>query len=278
MNMTSERVKKILIHVVLYAGAAFMILPFIWMISSSLKAPNEIFSIPINWIPKKFFWKNYEDAVTAFPFVRFFINSVIVTAGIIIGQLLTSVMSAYAFARLEFKGRNFLFMLLLVGLMLPAQTIMIPMTIILRKLGLINSYLGLIIPFSWSALIVFLIRQFFIKIPKEIEEAARIDGCSTLQIIFRIFIPLSKPILSTAFILIFIYAWNQYMWPLLIVNKESLYTLQLGLAYFKEYNTIETNWGALMAGTTLTLLPVILVFLTFQKQVIESIAFSGGKE
>jgi multiple sugar transport system permease protein len=206
------------------------------------------------------------------------INSIVVTGLIIIGQLFTSVLAAYAFARMEFKGKNVLFVLLLSGLMLPAQTIMIPMILILNKLNLINTLAGLIIPFTWSTLIVFLLRQFFMKIPREIEEAAMIDGCNTFQIITKIILPISKPILSTAFILIFIYGWNQYFWPLLIVNKEELYTLQLGLAYFKEVNSIETNWGALMAGTTLTMLPVITVFLFFQKKVIESIAFSGGKE
>lgn len=276
--MVLKHLKKILKYVILYAGAAFMILPFIWMLSSSFKMPEEIFSTPIKWIPKGLYMKNYMDALTAFPFIRFFFNSILVTGGIIFGQLFTSILTAYAFARLEFRGKNFLFMLLLVGLMLPSQTIMIPMVIILRKIGFINNYLGLIIPFSWSALIVFLLRQFFMKIPKEIEESAKIDGCNTFDIIVKIFIPLSKPILSTAFILIFVYGWNQYMWPLLIVNRESLYTLQLGLAYFKEFNSIETNWGALMAGTAMTLLPVIIVFLAFQKKVIDSIAFSGSKE
>ncbi len=273
-----NRIANISKHIVLYMIAIAMILPFLWMISTSFKAPTEVFSSPIKWIPEDLNFKNYKDAVSSFPFIKFFINSVIVTAAIIAGQLFTSVLAAYAFAKMEFKGKKLLFLLLLSGLMLPAQTIMIPMILTLSKLKLLNSLAGLIIPFSWSALIVFLLRQFFMKIPKEIEEAAIIDGCNTFQIITKIILPISKPILSTSFILIFIYGWNQYFWPLLIVNREELYTLQLGLAYFKEVNAIETNWGALMAGTTLTLLPVITVFLVFQKKVIESIAFSGGKE
>jgi len=273
-----KKLRSLSKHILLYGLGVVMVLPFLWMVSTSLKGPTEIFSLPIQWIPSSPKFENYKAAVTSFPFIHFMINSIVVTGLIIIGQLFTSVLSAYAFARMEFKGKNFLFVLLLAGLMLPAQTIMIPMILILNKMNLINTLAGLIIPFTWSTLIVFLLRQFFMKIPREIEEAAMIDGCNTFQIITQIILPISKPILSTAFILIFIYGWNQYFWPLLIVNKEELYTLQLGLAYFKEVNSIETNWGALMAGTTLTMLPVITVFLFFQKKVIESIAFSGGKE
>jgi multiple sugar transport system permease protein len=273
-----KSIEKASKYIILYGLASIMILPFLWMISTSFKSPNEIFTIPIKWIPSEFNFNNYIKAVTSFPFIRFFINSVIVTAFIILGQLITSVMTAYAFARMEFKGKNILFIILLSGLMLPAQTIMIPVILTLEKIKLLNTLAGVIIPFSWSALIVFLLRQFFMKIPKEIEEAAMIDGCSTFQIITKIILPISKPILSTSFILIFIYAWNQYFWPLLILNSEELYTLQLGLAYFKEINSIETDWGALMAGTALSMVPVIVVFLIFQKKVIESIAFSGVKE
>ena len=273
-----DKFKTVSKYVIFYGLAIIMILPFLWMVSTSLKSPTEIFSIPIKWIPEKLHWQNFYKAITSFPFIRFFFNSVIVTSLIILGQLITSVLAAYAFARMQFKGKNILFVLLLSGLMLPAQTIMIPMILTLKKLSLLNSLAGLIIPFSWSALIVFLLRQFFLKIPIEIEEAAKIDGCSTFGIITKIILPISKPILSTSFILIFIYGWNQYFWPLLIVNKERLYTLQLGLAYFKEVNAIETDWGALMAGTTLSMVPVIIVFLIFQKKVIESIAFSGSKE
>jgi len=273
-----KKIQSISRHAILYLLAIAMILPFLWMISTSFKSPSEVFSIPIKWFPEDFNFDNYKKAITSFPFMRFLFNSVVVTAAIIVGQLLTSVMAAYAFARMEFKGKKILFLLLLSGLMLPAQTIMIPMILTLGKLKMLNTLIGLIIPFSWSALIVFLLRQFFMNIPKEIEEAAILDGCNTFQIITKVILPISKPILSTAFILIFIYGWNQYFWPLLIVNKEELYTLQLGLAYFKEVNAIETDWGALMAGTTLTMLPVIAVFLVFQKKVIESIAFSGGKE
>ncbi|HYF82115.1 MAG TPA: carbohydrate ABC transporter permease [Clostridia bacterium] len=271
-------IKKVSKYVILYGLASMMILPFLWMLSTSFKPSNEIFTIPIKWIPSEINLNNYKKAVTSFPFIRFFINSLIVTAFIIFGQLITSVMAAYAFARMEFRGKNILFILLLSGLMLPAQTIMIPMILTLEKLSLLNKLAGLIIPFAWSALIVFLLKQFFMQIPKEIEEAAIIDGCTTFQVITKIILPISRPILATSFILIFIYAWNQYFWPLLIVSKEELYTLQLGLAYFREINAIETDWGALMAGTALTLVPVIIVFIIFQKKVIESIAFSGGKE
>ncbi len=269
---------KILKSLIIYFGAFTMLLPFLWMLSTSLKPPEEIFVSPIKWLPSYPYIKNYINAVTFFPFVKFLTNSVIVTLGIIVGQLITSVLAAYAFARIDFPGREVLFVILLSALMLPAQTIMIPMVIILQKVGLINTLQGLIVPFSWSALIVFLLRQFFMKLPLEVEESAKIDGCSLMQILIKIILPISKPIISTAIILIFVYAWNQYFWPLLIVSDEKYYTLQLGLSYFKEQNLIETDWGALMAGTALVMVPVILVFTVFQKKVIESIAFSGSKE
>ncbi len=273
-----EKVGTVIKHVVVYVIAFIMILPFLWMVSSSLKMPDEILQVPIKWIPSEINFDNYINAVQGFPFLQFLKNSIIVTGGIMIGQIVTSVMAAYAFARMEFKGKNFLFVLMLTGLMLPAQTIMIPMTKILSALNLHNTLWGLIIPFSWSALIIFLLRQFFLKIPKEIEEAAQIDGCNLFQIIFKIIFPMSKPILSTSIILIFIYGWNQYFWPLIITNDDTYYTLQLGLSYFKEQSAIETDWGALMAATILVMLPVVIVFVLFQRKVIESIAFSGGKE
>ncbi len=273
-----QKVNTVLKHLIIYAIGLIMLLPFLWMISSSFKSPGEILAVPIKWIPTEIYYENYINAVTGFPFVGFFLNSVITTIGVIIGQLITSVLAAYAFAKMEFKGKNILFIGLLSALMLPAQTIMIPMVRILSSLGLTNSLLGLIIPFSWSALIIFLLRQFFLKIPNEIEEAATIDGASLMQTIIHIIIPMSKPILATSTILIFIYGWNQYFWPLLLTNEEQYYTLQLGLSYFKDQNAINTDWGALMAATTLVMLPVIIVFLIFQRKVIESIAFSGGKE
>ena len=273
-----KTIQKLVAYIVVYLCAVIMILPFLWMLSTSFKSPTEIFAVPIRWIPEVVNLDNYRAALKGFPFWQFVGNSVTVTLGMIVGQLVTSIFAAYAFARLQFKGKNLLFLVLLSALMLPSQTIMIPMVLILKSLGLMNTLAGLIIPFSWSALIIFLFRQFFLGIPNEIEEAAFIDGCNIFGIIFRIIIPISKPVISTAVILIFVFGWNQYFWPLLILSDEKLYTLQLGLSYFSEQNMIETNWGALMAATTMAIIPVILVYLLFRKQVIQSIAFSGGKE
>lgn len=273
-----KKAPSIIKHIVIYIGAVVMLLPFFWMISTSLKQPAEIFTVPIKWIPSSLYFENYSTAVKSFPFFKFLFNTLIVTAGVLVFQIITSLLAGYAFARLEFKGKNVLFVILLSALMLPSQTIMIPMVLILEKLSLTNTLLGLIIPFGWSAMITFLFRQFLMGIPKEIEEAAEIDGCGTFSTIFRIVVPISIPIISTAIILVFVYAWNQYFWPLLILNEESVYTLQLGLSYFKEQNATETDWGALMAGTALVIIPVVIIYLIFQKKVIESIAFSGGKE
>lgn len=278
MKAISHSLLRLLIYLVLIVTAVFTILPFIWMLSTSLKSPGEVFTIPIKWIPDTLRFDNYFRAWHSFPFARFFMNSLCVSAGIIAGQLLTSLFAAYAFARMEFKGRELLFTILLTGLMIPEQTIMIPVIKILGSLHWLNSYYGLIIPFAWSALITFLFRQFFAGLPKEVEEASKVDGLGTMGIIFWIVLPMSFPVVSTAIILIFIYAWNQYLWPLLITNQQALYTVQLGLSHFKEANAIETDWTALMAGTAITIIPMIIIFALFQRKIIDSIAFSGGKE
>lgn len=278
MKAISHSLLRLLIYLVLIVTAVFTILPFIWMLSTSLKSPGEVFTIPIKWIPDTLRFDNYSRAWHSFPFARFFMNSLCVSAGIIAGQLLTSLFAAYAFARMEFKGRELLFTILLTGLMIPEQTIMIPVIKILGSLHWLNSYYGLIIPFAWSALITFLFRQFFAGLPKEVEEASKVDGLGTMGIIFWIVLPMSFPVVSTAIILIFIYAWNQYLWPLLITNQQALYTVQLGLSHFKEANAIETDWTALMAGTAITIIPMIIIFALFQRKIIDSIAFSGGKE
>jgi multiple sugar transport system permease protein len=278
MNQFVNRFLRIFMYVLLLTGAAFTIIPFLWMLSTSLKSPNEVFTIPIKWIPGTLRFDNYYRAWTSYPFAHFFVNSIIVSAGIIIGQILTSILAAYAFARMEFKGKEILFSILLTGLMIPEQTIMIPVVKFLSSLHWLNTYYGLIIPFAWSALITFLIRQYFAGLPKEVEEASKVDGLGTMGIICLVILPMSAPVISTAVILVFIYAWNQYLWPLLITNEQAMYTVQLGLSSFKEANAIEMDWTALMAGTAITVLPMIVVFILFQRNIIDSIAFSGGKE
>jgi multiple sugar transport system permease protein len=253
-----------------------MIFPFVWGISTSFKEMREVLSSPFNLIPKRFTLINYRNVVTSIPIARFFINSLIVSFSITISQLITCSLSAYAFARLRFPLRDTLFFILLGTMMIPQHVIMVPVYIILNFFRLIDSYAALILPFVSSAFGTFLLRQFFMTIPKELEDAAFLDGCGHLGFLFRIMIPLSRPILATLAIFTFMWSWNNYLWPLIVTNRIEIRTLQYGLAMFKEEGGI--NWGQLMAGTTIATIPILIIFFIAQKQFIEGITLTGLKE
>lgn len=269
-------VAHLILHVILISGAVVMIFPFVWGISTSFKDMREVLANPFSLIPRRFTFVNYRNVITSIPIVRFFINSLIVSVSITISQLLTCSLSAYAFARLRFSLREPLFYILLGTMMIPQHVIIIPVYIILNFFRLIDTYAALIVPFLSSAFGTFLLRQFYMTIPKELEEAAFLDGCNHIGFLFRIIIPLSKPILSTLAIFTFMWSWNNYLWPLIVTNRIEIRTLQYGLAMFKEEGGI--NWGQLMAGTTIATLPVIIVFFIAQKQFIEGITLTGLKE
>jgi len=272
--------KKILrhsiLHIVLICGAVLMIFPFVWGVSTSFKEMREVLSNPFNLLPKRFTLVNYSNVIRSIPITRFFINSIIVSLSITISQLLTCSLAAYAFARLKFPMRNTLFYVLLGTMMIPMQVIMIPVYIILNFFRLIDTYAAMILPFLSGAFGTFLLRQFFMTIPKELEEAAFLDGCGHLRFLFRIMLPLSKPILATLAIFTFMWSWNNYLWPLIVTNRIEIRTLQYGLAMFKEEGGI--NWGQLMAGTTMATAPILIMFFIAQKQFIEGITLTGLKE
>ncbi len=253
-----------------------MIFPFVWGITTSFKDMREVLANPYSLIPKRFTFINYRNVVTSIPIARFFINSLIVSLSITVSQLFTCSLSAYAFARLRFAFREPLFIILLGTMMIPQHVIIIPVYIILNFFRLIDTYAALIVPFLSSAFGTFLLRQFYLTIPKELEEAAFLDGCSHLGFLFRIIIPLSRPILATLAIFTFMWSWNNYLWPLIVTNRIEIRTLQYGLAMFKEEGGI--NWGQLMAGTTIATLPVLIVFFIAQKQFIEGITLTGLKD
>jgi len=265
-----------ILHIVLIVGAIIMIFPFLWGISTSFKEMKEVLSSPFNLFPKRFTFINYRNVIKSIPIVRFFINSLIVSITITISQLFTCSLSAYAFSRLKFPLRDTIFYVLLGTMMIPQQVIMIPVYIILNFFRLIDTYAAMIIPFISSAFGTFLLRQFFMTIPKELEEAATLDGCNHIGFLFRIMIPLSKPILTTLAIFTFMFSWNNYIWPLIVTNRIEIRTLQYGLAMFKEEGGI--NWGQLMAGTTISTLPILIMFLIAQKQFIRGITLTGLKE
>ncbi len=269
-------VKHSVLHIVLIAGAIIMLFPFLWGISTSLKDMREVLSSPFSLIPKNITLVNYANVVKSIPIVRFFINSVIVSAAITVSQLFTCSLSAYAFARLRFPFRDGLFYILLGTMMIPQHVIMIPVYIILNFFRLIDTYAAMIVPFISGAFGTFLLRQFFLTIPKELEEAAILDGCGHLRFLFKIMLPLSRPILATLAIFTFMWSWNNYLWPLIVTNRIEIRTLQYGLAMFKEEGGL--NWGQLMAGTTIATVPILAMFLILQRQFIQGITLTGLRE
>ena len=269
-------IKHAVLHIILISGAVIMIFPFIWGISTSLKDMREVLSDPFNLVPRQITLINYKNMVKSIPVVRFFINSLIVSVTITLSQLITCSLSAYAFSRLKFPFRDGLFYILLGTMMIPQHVIMVPVYIILNFFRLIDTYAAMIVPFISGAFGTFLLRQFFLTIPKELEEAATLDGCNHFNFLFRIMIPLARPILATLAIFTFMWSWNNYLWPLIVTNRIEIRTLQYGLAMFKEEGGL--NWGQLMAGTTIATIPILALFLIAQKQFIKGITLTGLKE
>ncbi len=262
------------IHGLLLAGAVVMIVPFMWMLTLSLK-PAELTHTEPYLIPTTFQWSNYTEAWAAASFERYYLNSAIMTLGITVGQVIFSSLAAFAFARLEFRGKEVLFLLFLGTMMVPFHVILIPSYLIIRNLGWTDTFQALIIPRLISAFGIFLLRQYYHNIPRELDEAAMMDGCSRLGTWWRIVLPLSGPALATLAIFAFLFAWNDFLWPLVVTNDPDMRTVQLGLAMFQ--GRYGTQWTLLMAGTVSATVPTILAFLVGQRWFIASIAQTGLK-
>ena len=268
--------KKIFLHLVIYSLALIVIAPFIWMILTSFKDMSEIYVYPPKWLPEKFNFDNYVKAFTAAPFGRYYFNSLVVAFAVTLGQLITCSMAAFAFARLRFKGRDVLFYVFLGTMMIPYNVTMIPSFMVLYWLGWIDTYYALIVPGLASAFGTFLLRQFFMTIPRELEEAAYIDGASRFQVLRKIIVPLAKPALATLAIFTFMGVFNDFIWALIVINSEQMQTVQLGLAIFRDRYL--TEWDLLMAGSVTAVLPILIVFFFSQKYFIKGITLSGLKE
>jgi len=265
----------LLIYALLIAIAFITLLPFAWMLSASLKLDKDVFRFPIEWIPEDPQWSNYKTIWTRIPFLTFFANTLKLTVIITFLQLATSSFAAYAFAKLEFKGRDFLFLAYLGSIAIPWQVYMIPQFILMRELELVDNHLSLILLQAFTAFGVFLMRQFFISVPNEILDAARIDGMSEWGIYFRIMLPLSKPALATLTIFSAVFVWNDFMGPLIYLYSESRKTIQLGLRMFiQQYST---DYHLIMAASLVSLIPVIVLFLAFQRFFVEGIGTTGIK-
>lgn len=274
-----EALKALFAYGMLSIGAVFMIAPFLWMLVTSFKEPGQVFSYQKewwqDWIPKSFVWQNYVKAWKVVPFARFYLNSIFVTLVTTAGQVFTSAMAGYAFARLQFPGRDKLFMGYLATMMIPGAVTMIPVFVLLRTLGWIDTYKALIIPGIFSAYGTFMLRQFFMTLPRDLEDAAKIDGCSYLGIFWHIILPLSRPALATLTTFTFMGTWMNFMWPLIVVNSQEKFTLPVGLAYFQSVH--HTDWTLLMAGSMMMLLPILVVFVFNQRYFVEGIKLTGIK-
>ncbi len=272
-----EWISKIILYTIIAIGAYLALLPFFWMISTSLKDSSVIFQIPPRWISEHLAWENYPKAIKAIPFIRFTFNSAFITFFRMIGEIFTGALVAYGFARFKFPGRRVLFLILLATIMIPGEITLIPVFIMFTKLNWIDTFKPLIIPsyFGGSAVFIFFLRQYFATIPKQLEEAARIDGCNSFQIFYKIFLPISKPALATIGIWSFQGSWNDLLGPLIYLNSLNKFTLQIGLTMYRSLNKIE--WGQLMAASILVMLPVLILFFAAQKYFTEGIKLTGIK-
>jgi len=250
--------------------------PFAWMVSTSLKQDSQIFSPTLHWIPHPVLWKNYPEALTSFPFLLYLRNTLLICTMTVIGTVISCALPAYGFARLRWKGREFFFWLMLATIMLPYQVTMLPIFVLFRQLGWTGTYKPLIVPaFFGGAFSIFLLRQFFLTIPQELSDAARIDGCSEWAIFIRIIAPLSKPALATVALFAFMGAWMDFMGPLIYLNDDSMYTLAIGLTAFMGRH--QQQWNLLMAASTVLTLPMILMFFLAQRTFIQGITLTGMK-
>ncbi len=266
---------RIALHAVLLTVGVIFVLPFAWSIGTSLKPLRDLFVLQPTLIPSEPRWQNYTDVLDAVPFVRFYLNTIGVTAARVVGQVFLASMAAFAFARLRFPGRDLLFFLLLSALMIPEQVLIIPRYILVRELGWLDSYQGLIVPLLFSAFGTFLLRQFFLTIPNDFQEAATLEGANPFQIYWHIYLPLARPALTAFGFLVLLWSWNELLWALIVTNTTEKQVLSVGIALFQGERF--TNTAVMLAAANMATIPILIVFLFFQRQLIEGISLSGLK-
>ena len=274
-NKTAQAIVRALIYIILTALAAFTLIPFVWMISSSLKLDREVFSYPMKWIPETFRWENYSLIWQKVPLLTYFKNTAFIAIVVTFLQTLTSSFAAYAFAKLNFRGQDTLFVCYIATIAVPWQAYMLPQFIMMRSMGLYDTLWAMVVLQAFSAFGVFLMRQFYRGIPTELCEAARIDGLNEYGIWARIMLPLSKAAIATLVIFTFVNTWNDYMGPMIYLTRDVNKTVQVGLRRFIQENS--SDYHLIMAASLCSLLPVSIVFLCLQKYFIEGIATSGIK-
>lgn len=274
------RLIHVLLWIVLVVGAVVMLFPFVWLVRSALMGDDQIFISPPEWIPDPVVWTNFTDALTAVPFFRYFLNTMIIEVFVVTGTVLTCSLAAFSFSRLRWRGRNLVFGLLLTGVMLPYAVTLVPTFVMWGYLGALDTFIPLTVP-AWFAgagggvFNIFLLRQFFLTIPFELDEAAYIDGATPWQVFWRIIMPNSKPAIVVVVIFTFIGVWNDFLGPLLYLSDESKFTLALGLASFQ--STYTAQWGLLMAASLMVILPIIILFFVLQRYFVEGVTLTGVK-
>lgn len=272
---SKSNTKKLFIHLALLLGIGITVFPFLWMVLTSFKTVGEAMQIPPTFFPKKFLTDAYAQIVTALPFARVYLNTIISTVVTTVVQVMFCSMAAYAFARIDFPFKNVIFVLILSVLMVPGQIFLIPQYQIIQKLGLLDTIPALFLPNLFSAFGTFLLRQFFMSLPKELEEAALLDGCNRYQIFWKIMLPLTKPGIVSLVIFTAKFAWNDFMWPLIVNTSPKMMTLGPALSTLQGQYT--TKYPMQMAGAVMAVIPIIVLFFIFQKQFIEGVAQSGIK-
>mgnify|MGYP005844711653 CR=1 FL=1 len=272
---SSRLLRMIFFYTVMITGAIIICLPLFWMVSSSLKAPNQLFTIPIEWIPYAFRWENYIDAWNTAPFGRYFFNSIFVSVTTTLLNLFFCSLAGFAFAKYRFPGRNILFLFILATMMIPFHVIVVPLFTLMRDLKWLNSYAALIVPGAMSAFGIFLMRQFILALPEELFDAARIDGASEFGIYLRVVLPLSTGPLAALAVFVFLDNWNSLLWPLVTTTRDELRTVAVGLTQFQTVHG--TKYHLMMAASTLVVIPMLVVFFFLQRHFIRGVALSGIK-
>ena len=264
-----------LIYLVLLMGAVLIFFPFAWTISTSLKTEQQTLEYPPTWIPDPVQWENYPDALTARPFGQYYVNTIIITVFSVVGQIISSAVVAYGFARFRFPGRNVLFLIVLSTLMIPFHILIVPRFILFKHLGWLDTFLPLIVPnFFGGAFSIFLLRQYFLTIPLDLDEAAKMDGATSFHIFTRIVLPLAKPALGAVAVFEFMSSWNDFLGPLIYLSSDRNYTVSVGLAAFR--NDYFTAWHLYMAAAAVAMIPPLIVFFIAQKYFISGVALTGS--
>ena len=274
--MKKKSIQKLVAHICLIIASLLFMIPFVWMVSTSLKPLTQVFTFPPEWLPKPFQWSNYTDAMEYIPFFTYLNNTVVITVFSTLGVIISCPLVAYSFAKLNWKGRNALFFITIAVMMIPAQVTMIPLFLLFNKIGWVGTPLPLIIPaFFGVPFYIFLLRQFFLGLPETLMDAARIDGAGEFRIYWQIMLPLAKPAVLAVGLFQFMASWTDFIGPLLYLTNETSYTLSLGLQQFQSQKGSE--WGLMMAVSTMMTLPVIILFFFLQKTFIKGITFTGIK-